>query len=134
MLNVLSFDSLLHMVLLQVHHLLLFVLIESQLDDVGLSSLSYHQLILGILDLLGLLRSQISERLSTLSLVPLSVFHFLLFDLSHVLLIIFMLQTLERLSFALSLVNLFLSSLMLHLKHPDSVSQEFHIIFNPIKK
>jgi hypothetical protein len=122
------------MVLLQVHHLLLLVLIESQLDDVGLSSLSYHQLILGILDLLGLLRSQISERLSTLSLVPLSVFHFLLFDLSHVFLIIFMLQTLECLSFALSLVDLFLSSLMLHLKHPDSVSQEFHIIFNPIKK
>jgi len=110
------------MVLLKISHFLLSVLIEGQFNHIGLIRFRLHQLLFGILDLLGLLCPHISESLSILGLVPLSLFDFLLFHLSHILLIIFMLQALKRLSFALSLVNLFLSSLMLHLKHPNSIS------------
>lgn len=92
-----------------------------------------HQLLLGLLDFLGLLSSDISEGLSTFCLIPLGLSYLLLFQLPEELLVVFVLQALECLSFVLGLVYLFLSSLVLHLKHSDSISEELDIIFNPIK-
>ena len=131
--DVFSLEPFLIVFFLYISHLLLFVFIQSHLYHVSFVRLRLHQLLLGLLDFLGLLGSDISEGLSTLRLIPLGLSHLLLFQLPEELLVVFVLQALERLSFVLGLVYLFLSSLVLHLKHSDSISEELDIIFNPIK-
>ena len=131
--DVFSLDPLLIVFLLLVSHFPLSIFVQSHLYHVSFVSFRLHQLLLGLLDFLGLLGSDISEGLSTLCLIPLSLSRLLLFQLPEELLVVFVLQPLESLSFVLGLVYLFLSSLVLHLKHSDSISEELDIIFNPNK-
>ena len=116
-----------------ISHFPLSIFVQSHLYHVSFVNFRLHQLLLGLLDFLGLLGSDISEGLSTLCLIPLSLSRLLLFQLPEELLVVFVLQPLESLSFVLSLVYLFLSSLVLHLKHSVSISEELDIIFNPNK-
>ena len=117
--------------LLKVSHSFHPLLVQVMFYHISLGSFCLHQLFFGILDFPGLFCPHISVTFTAFCNFALLLFDFLIFELLEELLIVFMLQTLKSLSFVLGFINLFLGSIMLHLKHSDSISEQLDIIFNP---